>query len=124
MRLKWSDMNTRQITEYQVFVLCLADMHGGVDKAKPLAVFDDLEKLKNYYKDQLADAPYSDVASMDNYGNTHSWSKVFKKGSRLEWFNPANSLEVTDWQSVAFGGVTEQWVTDVRPESFNVPFNP
>ena len=114
-------METRQITEYKVYVLCLANMHGGVDKASPVAVFDDIEKLKNYYNSQLADQPYIDEPSSDSYGNVHSWNKVFKKGSPLEWFNPASSLEAVSWHDAAFGGVVEDWVQEFN---FNIPFNP
>lgn len=114
-------MNTRQKIEYEVFVLCLADMHGGVDKSRPVAVFDELQKLQDYYSSQLADEPYTDEPSMDSYGNTHSWHKVFKKGSALEWFNPASSLDPAQTYECIFGGVFSDWVDNL---DFNVPFNP
>ena len=109
-------METRNKTEYKIYVLCLANMHGGVDKSRPVAVFDDIEKLKTYYNSQLAPGPYIDTPSEDNYGNTHSW-----QGSALEWYNPLTSFDVQDWNNVAFGGVISDWVDNL---SFNVPFNP
>ncbi len=114
---------TRQTTEYKIYVLTLADMHGGVDRSHPVAVFSTHQKLKDFYHSQLADSPYTDGPSADNYGQTHSWHKVFKKGSMLEWYNGADSLEVS--RDVSFGGVFEDWVK-VFPNSsnFNVPYNP
>lgn len=117
-------METRQITEYKVYVLNLAEMHGGVDKSRPVAVFDDIEKLKTYYNSQLAEQPYSDE---DNYG--YKWHKVFKKGSLLEWYNPlspvnqhnGDEFKIVSWHDAAFGGVTENWVDTL---AFSVPFNP
>lgn len=116
-------METRNITEYKVYALNLADMHGGVDKSRPIAVFDDIEKLKNYYKSQLAETPYVDEE------NGYKWSKVFTKGSLLEWCNPlspvnqkdSDEFRIVSWHDAAFGGVTENWVDNL---SFNVPFNP
>lgn len=121
-------METRQVTEYKVFALCLANMRGGVDKANPVASFDDLQKLKSYYASQLAGAPWTDEASPDYpdyFGVSHPWNKVFKKGSPLEWYNPAHNLEVSNWQDVAFGGVVEQWGSSIpTQDGCNVPFNP
>lgn len=113
-------METRVKTEYKVYALNLAEMHGGVDKSRPVSVFDDLEKLKIYYNSQLAENPYKDE---------DRWHKVFKKGSLLEWYNPLSPINQSDgdifkpvsWHDAAFGGVTEHWVDDL---SFNVPFNP
>ena len=48
-------METRQKTEYKVYTLHLADVRGGVDKAHAVAVFDDLDKLKDFYNAQRED---------------------------------------------------------------------
>ena len=118
-------METREITEYKTYILCLADMHGGVDKSKPVAVFSELELLRSYYQSQLADAPWQDAESPDNYGNVHKWHKVFKKGSPLEWYNPLTSFDIQSWQDVAFGGVIENWSSSYpEQDTFTVPFNP
>lgn len=116
-------METRNITEYKVYVLTLADMHGGVDKARPVAVFDSLDKLKSYYQSQLADAPYSDKGYNSYAGHDdYSYQKVFKKGSPLEWYNPADSTDdKTEYNDICFGGVFHQWVDNL---SFNIPYNP
>jgi hypothetical protein len=121
-------METREKTEFKVFVLNLADMRGGVDRSKPVAVFDDLEKLKSYYNSQLADQPYTDTSSNDDYGNQRNWHRVFKKSSLLEWFNPLSPVnnsggifEVVSYYDAIFGGVTEHWVDNL---GFNIPFNP
>ena len=122
-------METRETTEYKVYVLYLADMRGGVDKAKPVAVFDELQELKDFYNSQLADEPYKDTPSSDDYGNIRTWHKVFKEDSILEWYNPVNSdLEDkadTYDNMLCFGGVQSQWVDYYPSEGqFNVPFNP
>ena len=114
-------VKTRQI--YEVYVLELANMHGGVDKAEVVAIFSEHQKLKDWYNSQLADKPYTDTPSKDNFGQTHSWHKVFKKGSPLEWYNPANSLEEASCQ----GGVRTSWVNDYPTRETinnNYPFDP
>ncbi len=104
-------METRQITEYKIYVLELAEMHGGVDKAVPVVAFDDYQKLKDYYNSQLAPEPYNDG----------EWYKVFKKGSLFEWYNPADTLEIKNYADCAFGGVRISWERNLN---FRVPFNP
>lgn len=120
-------METRQKTEYKLYVLELADMRGNVDKAHVVAVFENYDKLVSFYNSQLADAPYVDEPSPDHFGNTHSYSKVFKKGSTLEWYNAPMSLEVKNYRDRGFGGVGEDWV-DFYPTreqiSSVVMFNP
>ncbi len=124
-------METRGVTEYRYFVLNLAGMHGGVDKSIGVAIFEDIEKLKSYYNSQLADKPWTDKPSMDAYGNKHSWSKVFKKGSPLEWYNPLSPInspnpedifQVVSHHDAAFGGVTEYWTETMG--DFTIPLNP
>lgn len=106
-------METRQTTEYKVFVLELADMRGGVDKAIPVAIFTEYENLVDWYNSQLAPEPYTDkgyhsYTGSDDYG----YHKVFKKGSPLEWFNPADTLEEQSFQECSFGGVNTQWMRE------------
>jgi hypothetical protein len=113
-------MNTRQKTEYEVYVLELAEMHGGVDKAIPVGVFTSLDELKNYYQEQIAEESYIDEI------DGHKWHKVFKKGSRLEWFNGADTLEPQTYQQCSFGGVNTQWVTEYPTResiSYHLIFN-
>lgn len=118
-------METREATEYKVYCLCLADMHGGVDKSVVVAVFDTLHALKNYYESQLAGTPWTDEPSNDWAGQPRRWHKVFKKGSPLEWYNDASSLEPQSWHDVAFGGVVEDWIRSYPSQkNFSVPYNP
>ena len=108
-------METRQITEYKIWILELAEMHGGVDKATPVAVFDSLEKLKYFYNSQLAPEPYTDG----------QWHKVFKRGSILEWFNSCDTLDELPYQQRAFGGVGSDWINfEPTNSSLRIPFNP
>jgi len=119
-------METRTKTEYRFFILHLSDVRGGVDKATALAVFDDIEKLKSYYNSNLAEAPWSDEPSPDFYGNTHSYSKVFRKGSPLEWYNPVRSFNVVSSYDAVEGGVTESWGEDdyLTQNGWTIDFNP
>jgi hypothetical protein len=103
-------METRGKTEYKLYILELAEMHGGVDKASVVAIFTEYQKLKDYYNSQLAEKPYKDkgINMNDNSGN-YVYQKVFKKGSPLEWYNPANNLEIKSYQECSFGGVRVEW---------------
>ncbi len=111
-------METRQKTEYKIYYISLADVRGGVDKAIPVAVFDDIEKLRTWYENQRGD--WTDEPSPDAFGQIHAYQKAFKKGSPLEWYNPAINLEPENHPD-NFGGVGYAWVETLQ---FNVPFNP
>lgn len=66
---------------------------------------------------QKEDKGYNSYTNSSDY----TYRKVFKKGSPLEWFNLAGSLEVVPSYETAFGGVFSQWVDEL---SFNIPYNP
>lgn len=122
-------METRNKTEYKTYVLYLSDMRGNVDKCVPVAVFDELEKLKNYYNSNLEVSTYYDSEESEDYfGNVHGWNKSFKRESPLEWFNPIynNDFEVKDANNFdTFGCVAEMWIDeDPNNTNFKVPFNP
>jgi len=109
-------MEKRIIEEYRIFYLSLADMHGGVDKARPVVASYTLEELLDFYKKERE--PWLDTNdSIDSYGNKHSWNKTFKKGSMLEWYNDVVSLEPTEFPS-PFGGVGTVWV---ETANLNIP---
>lgn len=105
-------METRQRTEYKVWVLELADMHGGVDKARAVAIFTEHQDLICWYNAQLATEPYEDKGFNSCHGDDYTYQKVFKKGSPLEWFNPANTLQEKSFQECSFGGVRTEWFNE------------
>lgn len=112
-------METRQKIEYKIYYLALSDMRGNVDRTNVIACFDDLEKLKNWYNKQVG--PWVDKnGGADNFGKVHDYQKHFLKGSPLEWYNSAISLEPKEHPDF-FGGVGYQWVENLQ---FRIPFNP
>lgn len=121
-------MEIRQSTEYKIWILELANMHGQVDKARCIAIFDEYQKLKDWYNSQLSEQPYKDKGYNSYTGNNdYEYHKVFKKGSPLEWYNPCSTLEEQNYQDRSFGGVGSQWV-DWYPSRENINpsylFNP
>ncbi len=110
-----------QKTEYKIFVLFLADVRDNVDNAQPIAVFSEKEKLVAWYNSMLTSSWVDNEESTDFFGRSHDYTKTFKKGSALEWFNPPHSLDEID----AFGGVQERWYDQIPEQSiFNIPFDP
>lgn len=112
----------------KIYVLLLSHMRGNIDNPQPVAIFDNLEKLKRYYNNQLSEKDWTDnEESLDFFGHSHSYQKVFKKGSKLEWYNPAEFLEPTSSSDIYFGGVCEQSLNtdkELSQDLFSYPFNP
>lgn len=71
-----------------VFYLRLNDMRGPCENARIYAAALSPDKLIAFAESAAADEPYTDGPSEDDYGNNHTYRKVFKKGSILEWCNP------------------------------------
>lgn len=98
-------MNTRTFTktEVQIFVLVL-NTFGLSEGVEIVAISDDYERLVKWYKDQLAEEPYGK--------DIDKWSKVFKKGSPIEYNNPCSSLElnILDYYKC---GIHDEW-TDIN----------
>lgn len=119
-------METRNITEYKIYVLSLADLRGPVDQLYPVAVFDDLDNLKSFYNSCLAGEQWEDTVT-DFNGDERIVTKSFANGSHLENFYPAESLDTYSH----LGGVEEKWVrgnpsaemfpaTQFNPSNFGV----
>lgn len=65
------------------YALLLNDMREpNIENIQIVKLSDARQELVNYYKSLLVE-PYTDG----------QWRKAFKKGSELEWFNPAVTLE-------------------------------
>ena len=104
-------METRQVSEVKVYMLVLNNMRGNTEDTNVAAVSYDKEILIDWYKSQLAPEPYidEDVPSFPCHGSSHKWSKVFKKESLLEWYNPCASLDTIDGYGV---GMHSHWVEE------------
>ena len=99
-------MQTRTITEVLLYRLILNDMRSPKIEIKTLvAVSTSYEKLVEWYNSQKADDSWVDT--IDGY----NWNKTFKKGSPLEWYNPADSLELMEIDQLrhSIGGIGSLW---------------
>lgn len=85
-------METRAQQEVKVYSLHLNPMTANFEKANMVAASFNREDLMKWYEG-LKVEPYQD----------ERWHKTFKKGSKLEWYNPI------EWSDHC--GVDEQWVT-------------
>lgn len=61
-----------------MWVLQLNPMTANAERVVPVAGADTREALEAFLNLQLAEQPYQDG----------QWSKVFRQGSPLEWYNP------------------------------------
>jgi len=111
-------METRQKTEYKYYYLVLSNMHGGVDKAKPVIGSFELQTLIDFYNKEKE--PWKDEnETSDSYDNKHSWNKTFRKGSKLEWYNDLESIEPVESPSV-FGGLGYTWIDTLQPNIYTI----
>ena len=115
-------METRQITEYKIYYLTLSHVKSNVDNAHPVVAFDDLDKLITWLDSQKEYWVDNDGGA-DSFGSEHSYSKAYKKGSIIEWYNPPQDLVPREWPS-CFGGVGYLWLADPTQSKLNVPLNP
>lgn len=67
-------------------------MKGHTEECHLVAWSEDKNRLLEWYR-SLKVEPYSDkgAPSFSCHGKSHSWNKVFRKGSVLEWYNPLYS---------------------------------
>ena len=92
-------METRQVTEVKIYKLLLNPMPANYEKVNMVAISYDKQKLIDWYE-SLKVEPYKD----------ERWSKVFKRGSKLEWSNPIEYSQ--------YGGVQEEWTTQENIDNF------
>lgn len=93
-------METKNITVVRIYKLILNPMYELLERKQIVAISTDYNRLVSWYRSQLAD----DHCYMDN-----GYNKVFKKGSPLELFNRAGSLNLNDGGS--FGhGIFDEWI--------------
>jgi hypothetical protein len=91
-------METRTVTQVKIYKLVLNRMTSAkIEYGDIVLLSDDKERLISYYESQKCE-PYRDA----------NWSKSFKQGSPLEWYNPVYNIPTID---ECFGhGIYEQWI--------------
>lgn len=95
-------METRTITQVKLYKLILNPMADCAESGNIAAISDSYDKLVNWYRSQLNSmGPWRDGR----------WYKVFAAGSPLEWYNPADNLELNN--PGLFGhGILDEWVNE------------
>lgn len=92
-------METRTITQVKIYKLLLNPMPANFENINMVAIAYDKQHLIDWYE-SLKVEPYED----------ENWYKVFKRGSKLEWYNP---IEYSD-----YGGIQEEWTTQEAIDNF------
>ena len=87
-------METRTITETKIYIIVASHVKGAVDKYQAVLCSYDKQKLIDYIEKNREEWT-DENGGIDYYGNEHSYSKSFKRGSKLEWFNEPEI--VTEW---------------------------
>lgn len=92
-------METKNITIVRIYKLILNPMYDRAETRRLVAISTEYDRLVSWYRSQFVDDPYSE----------NGYYKVFKKGSPLEYFNEAGSLNLNDGGS--FGhGIFDEWI--------------
>jgi len=115
-------METRETTEYKIFYLALAHVKSNVDNAQPVVAFTEYDALISWLEAQKENW-IDENGGSDSFGSTHNYSKSFKKGSIIEWYNPPNDLIPTEHPS-CFGGVGYIWSKTPTQDAISIPLNP
>ena len=95
-------METRTIMQYRVYGLLLNDMRGCYEYQHLVAIASRYEALADYLQMNRVEPYYDENGGSDDYGNSHSYYKVFAKGSPLEWYNDFDQN----------GAILDKWVTE------------
>ncbi len=93
-------MEARKINEVRVYKLVLNHVRDKCEESRIVAISGNYNKLVEFYNSCLAPEPWRDGR----------YSKVFKEGSPLEWYNPANiELNKTDYWGC---GISDEWIIE------------
>lgn len=97
-------METRTITQYHIYGLLLNDMRGCYENQHLVALASSREALADYLRMNRVEPYYDENGGVDDYGNSHSYYKVFAKGSPLEWYNGFEHN----------GNIIDEWLTEEK----------
>ncbi len=76
-------METRTINQVKLYILTMNPMTGRTEDGQITAISYSKQALIDFYNRE----------SVENYMD-RTWSKSFRKGSLLEWFNPLYSFDI------------------------------
>ncbi len=85
-------METRTITQVKAYKLLLNPMHARTETISLVAISYDRQELIDWYESLKVESYIEE-----------NWHKTFKKGSKLEWYNP--------FDHSSYGGIQEEWTT-------------
>lgn len=90
-----------------MWVLVLNPMRGRFEESNPVARAITKEELEAFVARERVE-PYSDE------GRDHSWSKTFRRGGPLEWFNPPALGDDSMGRGFVDVGTAEDWAVRAR----------
>lgn len=70
-----------------IYFLRLNHMRSSYESGQILAASFNRDKLVHFLQTERVEPYVDNPALNDDYGNVHSYTKVFRKGGPLEWFN-------------------------------------
>ena len=103
-------METRMIIQGKIYGLFMNPINGRLEETVPVAASSDYRKLVDWYNSQRCEMYRDD------------WMyKQFRKGSKLEYYNPISSFEV-DHNDHWHHGIYSEWMQ--LNEIGNPPIHP
>ena len=99
-------------------------MAGAAEQMSQICWAESKEMLESFVASQLAPEPYQEKSEHWLHGENYSWSKSFKKGSPVEWFNAPdensfwgqNYLSLDEEFEVFLSEAVRQWVWNAAEE--------
>lgn len=104
-------MNTRTVVEVELFILTLNPVNGRCEEGNIVAISPSYEKLRNWYKSQFADTPYTE----------EGYRLRFKDGP-IKYYNPAYFVDV-DKTDMNGHGVRRIWVNITQLDHLRERYN-
>lgn len=101
-------METRTKQEIKIYRLILNPITGRTEEGVLVALAYSAQALMNYHNEELESTVYKEPAGAEaRYENTE-WTKCFKKGGPLEWYNRHEN-----WGDNRHNqGITFEWVEE------------
>lgn len=108
-------METRQVTQVRLYKLWMKNIDGGL-ATELVAIAYDKIKLINWHAEQLADEPYQEAGPKGIDGEEIIYTKVYKKGSRLENYQLATNI--AEWNKETAIGIDDSWTTQEHIDDY------
>lgn len=103
---KPAEKNVRMISQIEIWVLSMNPMQERTEAADLVAISYSKQALIDWMEAEKAPEPYYDDGFSQFGGGGKQYYKVFKKDSKLEWYNPLDDVNIPNRYNQ---GIHQEW---------------